>query len=126
MIPPPMNPSVEDIMAALGRHGYMFSHEEQLQNAVALALEGAGIPFQREARLNEHDRIDFLVGTIGIEVKIDGSISALVRQLFRYAHNARGDIDSLVVVVGKLSLANLPVDIEGVQLHVFRAVRAFQ
>ena len=121
-----MDTSVSDIMIALGQHSYMFSHEVELQRAVGLALEGAGIPFEREVRLSERDRIDFLVPpSIGIEVKIDGSISALVRQLFRYASKARGDITVLVVVVGKLTLGNLPAEIEGVPIHVFRAVRAF-
>lgn len=59
-----------------------FGTEAQLQADVATALNGTGC-------LREHPlgtgRIDFLLDGIGIECKVDGSPSSVLRQLIRYA-----------------------------------------
>lgn len=113
-----------EVAQALGRVAYRFSNEAELQEGLAIALSQAGIVHQREVVLTKRDRIDFLLtGGLGIEVKIDGSISALTRQLFRYAELPQ--ITALVVVVGKNTLGNLPPAINGKPVHVVRIQRAF-
>ena len=60
--------------------------EVTLHAQAARALEDAGIAAQHEARLAPRCRIDFLAGTIGIEIKKSRPRSgALLIQLRRYA-----------------------------------------
>jgi hypothetical protein len=54
------------------------------------------LEFEREVKLNATDRIDFLVGTVGIECKVDGSKNAVASQLLRYAESDR--ISGLILV----------------------------
>ena len=73
------------------------STEEELHAQAAGALRAAGIPAQHEARLAPRCRIDFLAGTIGIEIKKSRpQRAALLRQIARYA--ACEQVKALVVV----------------------------
>lgn len=88
--------------------------ERETQAAIAEKLEWSGVAFEREARLSLKDRVDFLVGTIGIEVKVGGQKRAILRQLERYAtHEA---IEMLVLVTNVAM--GLPSRIGGKPLHV--------
>jgi hypothetical protein len=74
--------SMDKTRAAIAAFGYCFGTEEELQIGLAKALEAGSVSFRREVALSKRDRIDFMLDDgIGIEVKIDGSISALTRQL---------------------------------------------
>ena len=95
-----------EIVALLERQRFDESSEDALQRGIAQVLSAAGISFKREVPLTRYDRIDFLVGPIGIEVKADGSLSALTRQLFRYAQ--ADQLDGLVLVTTKTRLAKVP------------------
>lgn len=114
---------IDQIRAALAAHRFSFSTEDELQRGIAQALDSVGIAYRREVVLTRNDRIDFLLGKLGIEVKIDGSISALTRQVHRYAHLEA--IDELVVVVGRIRLTQLPKTINGKTIHTVSIVRAF-
>lgn len=83
--------------------------EAELQTAIGEILKDHAIQYKREWRLNEKDRIDFLIGGLGIEVKITGSRSDLIRQLHRYAQSEQ--IDSLVLVTTLLRHRDLPTEI---------------
>lgn len=110
---------------AISMFTYNFSDEEEFQVGLSKALRSAGVEFRREAILSKRDRIDFMLdGGIGIEVKIDGSISALTRQLFRYAELP--EINGLLVAVSLNRLANLPTEINGKPVQCVRIMRAFQ
>lgn len=67
-----------------------------------MILRERGIPFHREFKLTDTDRIDFLVGTIGVECKVDGSALALARQIGRYESSPM--LTSLVIVVTRKRL----------------------
>ena len=73
-----------EIASVLSRNRLAHADEDEMQRAIAEVLAGAGIPFEREARLGR-DRIDFLAGAVGIECKIKGSRAAVARQLYGYA-----------------------------------------
>ena len=110
---------------AISRFTYNFSDEDEFQVGISKALRIAGLEFRREVILSKRDRIDFLLDDgIGIEVKIDGSISALTRQLFRYAELPA--INGLLVAVSLNRLANLPTEINGKPVQCLRIMRAFQ
>jgi hypothetical protein len=88
--------SVETIRRALSGRAVLTTDEEELGNAVAQLLNAAGVAFEREVRLSPRDRIDFMVGSVGVELKVDGSLAQLIRQLDRYAQHER--VSELVLV----------------------------
>ena len=107
---------MEKILQAL-HHIKTQSHlgEARLHEDVAVALRQAGIPFVREAGLGAGARIDFLCGSIGIEVKQKRpQPSALKAQLMRYAMSDQ--ITALVVVAGRG--VRLPQKLGGKPVHV--------
>lgn len=91
---------------------YLFDSEAELQEAIAGVLEDEGVCFEREVPLTAADRVDFMAeGSIGIEVKTDGSLTALTRQLYRYAQSRH--VAALIAVVTASRLRNLPGEMAG-------------
>lgn len=101
------------IAELLTGYSFNFSDEKDLQEAIAQIFEAENIPFEREVTITEKDRIDFMVGDIGIEVKIGFSLSAVIHQLHRYAQNEA--IRELILVTTK-SQHQLPDEINGKKL----------
>jgi hypothetical protein len=95
-------PSTQSTIAEVARilrlYRFHFSSEEELQRGIAEALTESDVPFVREARLSDRCRIDFVVPvldcTIGIEVKVAGAPSSVMRQLNSYLRH----IDGIVLV----------------------------
>jgi hypothetical protein len=84
------------VCAVVRGNRFRFVAEEELHLGLAAAFEVAGVPAEREVRLSTRDRIDFLAGGVGVEVKVDGSAAQVERQLARYAQSPR--LHSLVLV----------------------------
>lgn len=61
--------------------------ELRLQDEMDEFLTQSGIAHEREVRLSATDRLDFLVGSVAVEVKVKGSPHAVIRQLLRYAEH---------------------------------------
>jgi dihydrodipicolinate synthase/N-acetylneuraminate lyase len=114
---------VADIVAALAGRSFRFADEAQLQAGIAEALGADGIAFEREARLDGKNRIDFLIGRVGVEVKVGGSLTDVTTQLMRYA--ARDEIDELVLVTSRLRHDRMPLKLNGKSLTVVTLARAF-
>lgn len=106
------------IVAALAANRYNTNNEAQLQLAIEQILTAAAIAFEREVRLDDAGRIDFLAGDVGIEIKVDGSLSALTRQLHRYAQHER--IEHLIAVTSLHRLGRLPAELCGKPLWVVK------
>jgi len=82
-----------DVFALLSKARIPCSTEKEMQSAIESVLKANGIAYVRESRLSAKDVIDFLVGTIGIECKIDGQALKNHRQLERYlAHPALSEV----------------------------------
>lgn len=110
----------QKIGAILSATRFRFATEEELQDGIAEALRDHHP--QREVRLSAHDRIDFLLWGVGIEVKIKGGVSALTRQLVRYAELPA--IAALVVVTSQRQYAlQLPRTLGGKPVVVVCAQR---
>lgn len=107
---------MNQVVEALSRYRFRHQNEEELQLAIAQALTKAGLPFQREVVLGPRDRIDFLSSRTGIEVKIKGSSSAALQQLYRYAKYQ--EIDELVLVTSRVQAGRMPSDLLGKPIHV--------
>ena len=107
---------LQSVLTALGNLRSPFAlYEKDLHAGVAGCLEAAGLAYRHEASLGKGCRLDFLVGTVGIEVKkTKVSPSVLREQLTRYAHCP--EVQALVVVT-QYSVT-LPRTIEGKPVKV--------
>lgn len=105
-----------DVAELLRAHAFTCGNEAELQQAIGAVLTGAGIEHRREVRLTERDRIDFLVGGVGLEVKVDGSLSAVTRQLHRYAQ--RPEVGSLLLVTTRPQHRAAPRELCGKPVRV--------
>lgn len=112
----------EELAEVIERHQFSFGSEADLQEGIEQVLRGCGVEFRREVRLTRQDRIDFMVGRVGLEVKTGGSISALTRQVHRYAQ--LDEVDAIVVVAGLERLTDLPGVINGKPVRVVRMIGA--
>jgi len=88
------------------------STESELHGYLHGALDKQyGKLVRSEVRLTAADRIDFMVGRIGIELKIKGSLSDVTRQLHRYAQSP--DVDALLLVTTRMKLRHMPPTMNG-------------
>lgn len=108
-------PGVEDMPARITKlvaaHVFSYATEDGLQEALAGVLTAAGLPAQREVRLTPTARIDLMVGTVGVEVKVRSTPAQVLRQLTRYA--ATGQVTALVLVTTRA----LHLTLNGKVLH---------
>ncbi len=105
-----MSDVLTKILELFAAYSFNFSNEKELQDGIEQMFAAEGIVAVREASLNKADRIDFLVGDIGIEVKVGHSFTDVIRQLHRYAQVDA--IQTLVLVTTRLQ-HQMPDDING-------------
>jgi hypothetical protein len=104
------------IAALIGACRYHYRDEDRLHAGIEQVLADGGVNATAEARLSGRDRIDFLAGPVGIEVKIAGSAADVTRQLRRYATHP--EIGALVLVTTRARHRALPRQIGGKPLRV--------
>lgn len=104
----------------LPAYRYFFNDEHQLQDGIEKVLHQLSdrydFYFEREYYLSAQDRPDFFLPDegIAIEVKIQGSTSAVIRQLTRYAqHNS---IKSIILVTSRMR-HQVPSELNGKPIH---------
>lgn len=113
--------SIQTIMKALSGHRFNVDCESVLQVQIAEVFQAVGIEFQREVVLSYRDRIDFMVGNVGIEVKISGQAKAIYRQCVRYC--AFNQVSTLLLVTNRAM--GLPGELEGKPVFVHALGRAW-
>lgn len=88
----------------LTSHRFVYGDEKDLQAAIELLLKRRNVAHIREKETGSGP-IDFLLTEfrIGIEVKVKGSPSEVVRQLIRYAEST--EIEGILLVTTKSSLS---------------------
>lgn len=96
-----MTQDIRQILDALGSLRIAPQPEEfEIHTAIAHALKQAGIEYNHEYRLAPGQRIDFMCGRIGIEVKKNRPVAAQLRiQLTRYLQSSA--LDAVIVVLQK-------------------------
>lgn len=110
--------TVDEVAGLLSTHAYLYCDEDELQQGIAQVLGDAGVAFDREWRAAAAGRIDFRVGGVGVEVKVDGSLPAVLRQLHRYACCSEFP-DGLVLVTSRRRHAGgAPAEIGGKPFRV--------
>lgn len=75
---------VRGLVRFIGSRRWPLSDEKRLQATMAEEFAEAGIVAEREVHLGDGDIIDFMIGGVGIEVKIKGSKREMYRQCERY------------------------------------------
>ena len=106
-------PEADAIAALLASFRFRARLEVDVQDSIAEIL-GAAYPdeVRREVELGKENRIDFLVGGVGLEVKTRGSATDVVRQAQRYV--ARSEIHSLIIASTRAQLlVDLPRTLGG-------------
>ena len=111
-----MNPEIQRILDALSAIRVAAQPEEyEIHAAVARALEAAGIPCIHECALMPRCRIDFLCGSVGIEVKKSRpDARRLKQQLERYLASDR--LAAIIVVLQRP--CSLPATIHNKPVHM--------
>lgn len=82
--------AMDQVESALRGHRFSWASEEDLQRGVELVLLAGGIRAEREHQLGRAGRVDFFVPIeaergIAIELKTQGGLGEVLRQLHRYA-----------------------------------------
>lgn len=113
------------LVASIRKRRFNYSNEKELQDGIEQAFLADAVPFEREKTLDEAlGTIDFLVDSrIGVEIKIQGSPSAVGRQLIRYCRSAL--VQELVLVTGRSALGRLPRAMLGKKLTVVTLWQTF-
>ena len=79
---------IASVIAALSGKRYTYNAEIRLHAGLPAPLDDRDIAYERELHVTG-GRIDFVVGSVGVEVKIKGSVDALRRQIERYSEDDR-------------------------------------
>lgn len=109
------------LSAAVLSRGYRWTNERELQEGLRHSLDqGAPGEVEREVRLTPHDRIDFLVGDVGVEVKVDGSLASVTRQLHRYAQVE--ELAGVLLVTTQACHLAVPRELNGKPIVVARLI----
>lgn len=114
-------PTVSEIMKLIQARRFSLSDEKKLQAEIEAEFLGAGIDHQREHRLDTNNIIDFMVGTIGIEVKIKGSKLNIFRQIERYA---QFEVIKRLILVTNVPMG-MPELVKGKPIHIVNLGRAW-
>ncbi len=96
------SPEFEEIRTKLSAYQYRYSCEKELQDGLEKVLQTMEIEHVREHSLSPTDKVDFfLLSSIALEVKIQESLTAVTRQLHRYAQHP--EVKELLLVTTKSS-----------------------
>jgi len=107
--------TVAPIVDALSGKRYRYNTEADLHRALMAALDAAGIAYRREVFV-PGGRIDFVVGRVGVEVKIKGSATSLARQIGKYA--LAEELDAFLVVTTRPAHRAIPAFANDKPVHV--------
>lgn len=120
----PVAVEIGRVAALLAGRGYRYRDERDLQAELARVLEaGWPDPVLREVPLAGAGIIDFLVGTIGLEVKVDGGVSAVTRQLSRYLQSQA--LEGVLLVSTVAGHAAVPRELHGKPIGVVQLIGGF-
>jgi ribulose-5-phosphate 4-epimerase/fuculose-1-phosphate aldolase len=106
--------AAEVLAELLSEYRYVIGNESDFQEGVSRVLERNHWLFYREHDLGRtFGRIDFFLpdAKVGIELKVQGSPTAVLRQLHRYALSPK--IHALILVTGRSRLAGVPQTLNG-------------
>lgn len=101
-----VNDRLQYVVSAISRYKFAQVPEDEIQIAIMRTLVDGSVPFEREVILSDRDRIDFIAHVdIGIEVKVGGGTTSVLRQLARYAESP---LVSALLLVTTLNRHQMP------------------
>jgi hypothetical protein len=109
--------AAETVAGLISEYRYVIGNEREFQEGLSRVLELSHVPFLREHDLGPFGRIDFFLpeSEIGIELKVKGSLTAVLRQLHQYALSP--GIQSLILVTTRDRLTRVPQTLNGKPLR---------
>jgi hypothetical protein len=113
--------SPEQIIRVLSAGRFSLVREKETQAEIAEAFDRFAIVHAREQDLGNRNIIDFLIGSIGLEIKIGGSKRAIFGQCVRYCKS--GKLSALIL--GTNVAIGFPPEIVGVPCYVVSLGRAW-
>lgn len=116
-------PAADEVAALLAGYRFVYANELELHAGIEQALLTAGHQPAREVCLTATDRIDFLLGRLGVEVKIAQAPGDVARQLRRYA--ATGLLDELLLVTTRVRHRAVPALVPGFPVTVHTLIGGF-
>ena len=90
---------LNQVLSLLRRTRFNLTSESQLQQEISQVFATQNLTINREVRLSERDRPDFMVDGIAIEVKIKGSKKEIYKQCVRYCEH--DSVTTLILVTSK-------------------------
>ncbi len=110
---------MSSITQALENKRFRFTCEDDLQQGIAIALQFAGLPYEREVVLSKRDRPDFVVDQrLAIEIKIKGTLAQALRQISRYSEHPQ--IEAILLVGSPWWLRDVPPVVGGKPVYAMR------
>jgi hypothetical protein len=106
----------QEVAALLRSVRFNYVSEDELQRGIEQVLTEAKVTFEREVRLAPHDRIDFIVNGLGIEVKVRGATNEVIRQVQRYQEYER--ITAVMLVTTCSRHRDIPEMLRGKPVYV--------
>jgi len=110
-----MSSAASSVISALRQLSPRPGPEKVLAEDVQAALTRAGLLAASEVQLTE-GRVDLRVQGTAIELKVQGSPAAVLRQLQRYGRDET--VVDVVLVTSSAKLRSMPPMVEGKPLHV--------
>lgn len=107
---------IDRLTTGLPQCRFSLVNERALQEGLAAYFDGEGIEYIREVPVTKLDRLDFLIGNVGVEVKIDSSPSEVTRQLHRYAECPR--VAEILLITSRARHAAVPRELRGKPVRV--------
>jgi len=100
---------MDDVAKHLRSYRFRWHNEASLQKAVHLALKSGPWKVDREHRLSESDRVDFYLTSadglrLAVELKVQGDMESVQRQVARYAASTKVDGVLLVSTSNRLAI----------------------
>lgn len=111
---------LDQIFTLLMSHKFSLENEKDLQVEIENIFNKWGVKNQREVRLSDKDIIDFMVGDIGLEIKLGGQAKRIYRQMQRYC--AHDKIKAIVLITNKSM--GLPREIDSKPTYILNLGRA--
>lgn len=116
-----MKTDVSDLVVrleeALRKLPRVYADEYALQDALECAFLGLGLNVQSEVELTARSRIDFVLEQrFGVEVKVDGSLTDVTRQILRYANVDQ--VEAIILVTTRQKHRAMPSEMRGKPVHV--------
>ena len=118
-----MTEKSKEIFTLLYKHMFVISDEKAMQSEIEKIFTDAGVGFKREHYLDEDKKsiIDFLVGDIGVEVKVKCNKRAMYKQLLRYS--TFDEVKEIILVTG--TNTGMPRELNGKPTYILNISRAW-